>query len=190
MGVGEIAYIALLVAVGAERLLELGISQTHHRKMAQSGVERMPERHFGAMVFLHTGVLIAAGAEVIFLHRRFIPALGYPMLALFVAANLIRLWVILTMRDHWTTRVMNSVNLGVVTSGPYRWVRHPNYSAVFLELIALPLIYTAWITAIAATAMNLWVLRERLAVEDRVLLSNPTYRSQMGSKPRFLPRVL
>ena len=190
MGVGEIAYIALLVVVGAERLFELGISQSHHRKMAQSGVERMPERHFGAMVFLHTGVLIAAGAEVVFLHRPFIPALGYPMLALFLLTNAIRFWVIRAMREHWTTRVMNSVNVGVVTSGPYRWVRHPNYSAVFFELIALPLIYTAWITALAATALNLWVLHERLAVEDRVLLSNPTYRLQMGNKPRFLPRLL
>lgn len=190
MGLGRAAYIALLVFVGIERLVELALSQRHFRKLAPAGVERVPERHFGAMVFLHTGVLIGAGAEVVFLRRPFIPALGYPMIAVWLFTNAVRLWVILTMRDHWTTRVMNSVTVGVVSSGPYRWVRHPNYSAVFLELIALPLIYTAWITALAATALNLWVLHERLAIEDPVLLSNPDYRAQMAAKPRFVPRLL
>lgn len=190
MGLGRAAYIALLVLVGIERLAELGISKAHLRRLSASGVEPVREKHFGAMAFLHGGMLVGAGAEVLFLHRKFIPALGFPMLAVFLLANLVRIWVVATMRDHWTARVMNSVNIGVVATGPYRWVRHPNYTAVFFEVIALPLIYTAWITALAATALNLWVLHERLAVEDPMLLANPDYRAKMGAKPRFVPRLL
>ena len=71
--------------------------------------------------------------------------------------------------------------------GPYRWVRHPNYTAVFVELLALPLIHMAWITAALGTVAHVFVLRARVASEDRVLLANPDYVARMGHKPRFLP---
>jgi methyltransferase len=76
-----------------------------------------------------------------------------------------------------------------VTSGPYRWVRHPNYVAVVAELFALPMMHTAWITALAGTAAHLEILRRRVSVEDAVLLSNSNYRESMGAKPRFLPKL-
>jgi methyltransferase len=190
MGVSKIAYIVLLVLVGAERVVELAISRAHHGRMLANGAALVPERNFPAMVFLHAGVLIGAGAEVIFLHRPFIPALAISMFILLLLSNAVRAWVIATMRDHWTTRVMNSVDLGVVHAGPYKWVRHPNYDAVFVEIMALPLIYFAWITALVATALNLWVLHQRLQVEDPMLLANPDYRALMGGKPRFIPRFL
>jgi len=70
------------------------------------------------------------------------------MLALFVAANIVRWWVIRTLGEHWNVQVMDSTKLGVITTGPFRYVRHPNYAAVFVEMIALPLIHTAWMTAL------------------------------------------
>jgi methyltransferase len=97
--------------------------------------------------------------------------------------------VIRTLGDHWNVQVMNSLDLGVVTGGPFRVVRHPNYTAVFVELAALPLIHTAWITALVGSAAHAWVLSRRLAVEDAVLMSHPGYRAAMGGKPRFLPRL-
>src|SRR5256886_15815543 len=73
------------------------------------------------------------------------------MFAVFLAANAVRWWVIRTLGDHWNVQVMDSTRLGVVTSGPFRFVRHPNYAAVFAEMLALPLIHTAWITAVAGS---------------------------------------
>jgi methyltransferase len=142
------------------------------------------------MVALHAGVLIGAGVEVIVLHRPLILALAIPMAILFLLSNALRWWVIRTLRGHWNVQVVDSARLGVVSAGPYRWIRHPNYVAVFVELIALPLIYTAWITALCAALFHVWVLHKRLAVEDPVLLADPTYRAAMGGKPRFLPRHL
>jgi methyltransferase len=109
------------------------------------------------------------------------------MFAVFLAANAVRWWVIRTLGEHWNVQVMDSTRLGVVTSGPFRYVRHPNYAAVFAEMLALPLIHTAWITAIAGTIAHMGVLAQRLSMEERVLFANADYRAAMTGKPRFLP---
>jgi methyltransferase len=109
------------------------------------------------------------------------------MFLVFLAANAVRWWVIRTLGNHWNVRVVDSTSLGVVTSGPFRYVRHPNYAAVFAEMVALPLIHTAWITAVAGAAAHVAVLSQRLATEERVLSANPVYRAAMAGKPRFFP---
>ena len=95
--------------------------------------------------------------------------------------------MIQTLGPHWNVGVMDSTRQGVVDTGPYRWVRHPNYTAVFVELLALPLVHTAWITAALGGVAHLFVLRARVAAEDRVLLANADYAARMGRKPRFFP---
>jgi methyltransferase len=181
-------YAALLVAVGLGRLIELGISRRRQRRLMRAGVALVPERHFRAMVLLHAGVLAAAALEVRVLKRPFLRPLALPMLLLFLAANGLRWWVIAILAEHWNVRVLDSVARGVVTRGPYRWIRHPNYVAVFLELLALPLIHSAWLTALLGGGAHVWVLRRRIATEEAVLLAYPAYQRAMGSKPRFLPR--
>ena len=105
----------------------------------------------------------------------------------FLGANAVRWWVIRTLGEHWNVQVMDSTRLGVIVSGPFRFVRHPNYAAVFAEMLALPLIHTAWITALAGSLAHIAVLAQRLSTEERVLFADPDYRSAMARKPRFLP---
>jgi methyltransferase len=183
------AYLSLLVLVGIGRLAELGISRRNQRQLEKQGVRKIPEPHFRWMVFLHGTVIACAGGEVLILHRPLILALAIPMVVLFVLANLLRWWVIRTLAGHWNVEVMESSRVGVVSSGPYRWVRHPNYVAVVIEIFSLPMIHTAWITAVLGTLGDLEILRRRIRVEDGVLLANPAYRLTMGGKPRFFPRV-
>ncbi|MGH9775969.1 MAG: isoprenylcysteine carboxyl methyltransferase family protein [Candidatus Acidiferrales bacterium] len=180
-------YLALLGAAALGRVVEIFISRRNQRRLIAAGARRVPEAVFPWMVLLHAGVFAGAGLEVVFLHRPFLPFLGFSALAVFAFANVLRWWVIRTMAGHWNVQVMASTKLGVVTSGPFRWVRHPNYVAVVLELMALPLIHTAWLTALVATVANALVLWKRLSVEESVLLADPAYREAMGSKPRFLP---
>jgi methyltransferase len=187
MGVSVIAYLALLVVVGLLRLVELRISKRHQRDMVSRGAAKVDEPRFRWMVLLHTAVLVGAGVEVVFLKRPFIPLLAAIMFAIFLAANAVRWWVIRTLGEHWNVQVMDSTRLGVISSGPFRFVRHPNYAAVFAEMLALPLIHTAWITALAGTLAHIVVLSQRLSTEERVLFANPDYRAAMGNKPRFLP---
>jgi methyltransferase len=187
MDVSVYLFLALLLAVGSLRLVEMRISKQHQKEMAARGAARVDEPKFRWMVLLHTAVLIGASLEVVFLKRPFILWLAAPMLAIFIAANALRWWVIRSLGEHWNVQVVDSTRLGVVTNGPFRYVRHPNYAAVFSELLALPLIHTAWITAIAGAIAHVGVLAQRLSTEERVLFSNPDYRAAMSGKPRFLP---
>lgn len=187
MDLSVIAFLALLAAVALLRIVELQISKKHQRDMLARGAAKVDEPRFRWMVLLHTAVLAGAALEVVLLKRPFIPVLAATMFAIFLGANVVRWWVIRTLGQHWNVQVVNSTSLGVVTSGPFRYVRHPNYAAVFSEMVALPLIHTAWITAVAGALAHVVVLSQRLSTEERVLLANAEYRAAMGNKPRFIP---
>src|SRR3989442_1792492 len=121
------------------------------------------------------------------LHRR--PPLPFAaaMVVLFVAAKGLKLWAIRSLGDLWTMRVVLSHPLRVVTGGPYRHVRHPNYVAVLFEVTTLPLAGGAWITAAAAGAAFLALLGARVRTEERALLARPEYAAAMGDQRRFVP---
>jgi len=187
MELSVIAYLALLLLVALLRIVELQISRRHQREMVAHGAAKVSDPRFRWMVLLHTGVLVGAAVEVVFLHRPFIPALAAVCFVIFLAANVVRWWVIRTLGEHWNVQIMNSTGLGVITTGPFRYVRHPNYAAVFVEMLVLPLIHTAWITAIAGSLAHIVVLSQRLSTEERVLFSDAQYRAAMAGKPRFLP---
>ena len=187
MELSVIAYLALLSIVALLRLYELRISRRHQQEMVAHGASKVDEPRFRWMVVLHTAVLLGAACEVVFLRRPFFPVLAGVCFLIFVGANVVRWWVIRTLGEHWNVQVMNSTGLGVITSGPFRYVRHPNYAAVFLEMLVLPLIHTAWITALLGSAAHVLVLSQRLATEEKVLFSDAHYRDAMSGKPRFLP---
>lgn len=183
------AFLGLLVAVALLRIVELQISRRHQKEMMARGAAKVDEPRFRWMVALHSAVLLGAALEVVLLKRPFLPALAAAMFVVFLGANCLRWWVIRTLGNHWNVQVMDSTSLGVVSSGPFRYVRHPNYAAVFSEMVALPLIHTAWITAVVGSLAHVAVLSQRLATEERVLLANPEYRATMSNKPRFIPGV-
>ncbi|HEY5447089.1 MAG TPA: isoprenylcysteine carboxylmethyltransferase family protein, partial [Polyangia bacterium] len=83
--------------------------------------------------------------------------------------------------------VASTPALGVVTGGPYRLIRHPNYVAVFVELAALPLVHGAWLTAAAGALLHAAILRRRIGLEESVLMADESYRRAFADKPRFLP---
>jgi len=190
LGLSTALYVALVAAVGGCRLIELGLSRRNQRALARRRIAIAAEPGFRWMVALHTGVLGAAVVEVVALGRPFTAAVGAPALALFAAANLLRWWVIVTMGRHWNVRVMGSTALGVVSDGPFRFIRHPNYVAVFVELAALPLVHGAFLTAVIGSALHALVLRRRIALEESILMDDPRYRAVMGPRPRFLPSGL
>jgi methyltransferase len=187
MSAGDGLYLGLLGAVGAWRLAEMRISRAHQRALAARGLGRARDPVFPFMVALHTAILAGAAIEVMVTRRPFFAPLVGASLAVFVGANLLRLWVIRTMAAHWNVNIVSSLALGVVASGPFRWVRHPNYVAVFAELLALPLIGGAYVTAVVGAGLHALVLVRRIADEERVLMADAVYRRVMGGKPRFFP---
>lgn len=161
------AYTVLIAAVALERVAELVVSQRNLKwSRAHGGVE-FGAGHYPVMVVLHTALL--AGCLLEAAHRDFIPVLGWPMLAVVIAAQALRWWCISTLGKQWNTRVVVVPDAARVTGGPYRFLSHPNYVAVVVEGIALPLVHTAWITALVFTILNAALLWTRISVENRAL---------------------
>lgn len=177
--------LVLLAAVG--RLLELRVARRNLRRLlARGGIEVSPG-HYPWMVALHTAWLIACLAEVWLLDRTFIPGPGSAALALFLAAFALRYWVIATLGERWTTRIICLPGVAPITGGPYRWLRHPNYLAVILEIAALPLVHTAWLTALVFSLLNAALLRVRIRAEEEGLARLSGYDEAFAGRPRLIP---
>jgi methyltransferase len=165
----ELLFTALVLAVGVERLVELAVSKRHAAWAFSRGGKEFGRGHFPAMVALHTALLFGALAEVWMLDRPFRPILGWVALAVVIASQTLRWWCIATLGRQWNTRVIVVPGLPLVSRGPYRLLRHPNYVAVVLEGAALPLVHSAWATAVMFTVLNAALLVRRIRVEERAL---------------------
>ncbi|WP_328756024.1 MULTISPECIES: isoprenylcysteine carboxyl methyltransferase family protein [Streptomyces] len=162
-------YGLLMAAVAVERVAELVVARRNERWSTARGAIVTGQGHYPAMVALHTGLLVGCPAEVWLADRPFVPALAWPMLAALAGAQALRWWCVGTLGPRWNTRVMVVPGLPLVTSGPYRLLRHPNYVAVVAEGAALPLVHTAWVTAAVFTALNAALLTVRIRCENRAL---------------------
>jgi methyltransferase len=166
-----ILYVLLIGAVAVERLAEVVVAQCNRAWSRVHGGVEFGARHYPVMVALHAGLLAGCLVEPIALHRPFIPSLGWPMLTIVLAAQVLRWWCITTLNHQWNTRVIVIPGAARITGGPYRLVSHPNYVAVIAEGVALPMVHTAWITALVFTVLNAALLRTRIEVENAALAS-------------------
>ncbi|MFF0032552.1 isoprenylcysteine carboxyl methyltransferase family protein [Streptomyces avermitilis] len=162
-------YALLVAAVAAERVVELVVARRNERWSTARGAIVTGQGHYPAMVVLHTALLVGCLAEVWLADRPFVPALAWPMLAMLAGSQALRWWCIGTLGPRWNTRVIVVPGLPLMTSGPYRLLRHPNYVAVVAEGVALPMVHTAWVTAAVFTVLNAVLLTVRIRCENRAL---------------------
>ena len=165
----EILYTVLVLLVGLERLAELVVAKRNLAWSLARGGRESGFGHYPFMVVLHTGLLAGCLLEVWLGDRDFHAALGSPMLALVLGSQALRWWCIRTLGRQWNTRIIVVPGLARITGGPYRFVSHPNYVAVVVEGFALPLVHTAWMTAIAFTVLNAGLLTVRIRAESAAL---------------------
>ena len=164
-----VLFTVLVLLVGVERVAELVVARRNARwSFARGGVES-GRGHYPVMVLLHTGLLVGALVEVWVRRPEFLPVLGWTMLVLALAAQALRWWCITTLGRQWNTRVIVVPGLHLVRRGPYRRLPHPNYVAVVVEGFALPLVHSAWITALVFTVANAVLLTVRIRTENRAL---------------------
>lgn len=162
-------YILLIAVVAVERLLEVVVAERNRRWSRERGASEQGAGHYPVMVVLHSALLAGCVIEVALLHRPFIPVLGWSMLVLVVAAQGLRWWCITTLGRQWNTRVIVVPGAQRITTGPYRLIPHPNYVAVVVEGFALPMVHSAWGTAVVFTVCNAALLKTRLDIENRAL---------------------
>lgn len=185
MHAGWWLFLAVLALMGAARLAELVWARRLTTRARARGAVPRREPLFAAMVLLHTLPFWLAPLEVWALGRPFIPVLFAAGAGALVGLAALRLWTLHTLGAAWNVRIVTPP--AVVTTGPYRWVRHPNYAIVIAELAVLPLLHTAWLTALVLSLANAVILARRIPAEERVLFALPGYREAMAGKPRFLP---
>ena len=185
-------YAGVLVLFATQRFIELLYSERNERKIHR----RQPDApEAGRSVWkwiaaVNLGLFTLPALERVWRGRpspRPVAALGW---AAAIAAVGLRLSVIASLRESWNVRAMVPSDLRVVDRGPYRYIRHPNYVALGLEFLGLPLIGGAYASAVGLSLANALLLRRRIREEDALLMEIPAYRERMADKPAFLPRRL
>jgi methyltransferase len=182
-------YFLLLALFLARKIWDQVRSRRNARALAERGGQ--PARDAALVLFwiTHLAFFILVPMELVLLCRQFIPALGLPMLALFVVAMLLRWWSTHLLAGHWTSQVAVPVDMEPVTRGPYRWIRHPNYLAMTMELIALSLVYTTYLSASVVAAFAIISVVVRIRREEQSLFQLPAYRAAMAQKARLIPGI-
>ncbi|HUM12811.1 MAG TPA: isoprenylcysteine carboxylmethyltransferase family protein [Myxococcaceae bacterium] len=178
-------YLGLLALVALERGVELVLSTRNARLAGARGGVESGQGHYPVMAAFHGLFLLACALEVVGLARPFPGALGWIALAAVLGAQALRYWAIATLGWRWNTRIVVVPGAAPVTGGPYRFVRHPNYVAVIAEMVALPLVHGAWLTALVFSLGNAWLLRVRIRAEEQAL-GEPWLQAFAGRR-RFLP---
>lgn len=174
-----------LVLLLAERAVELVLSARNARRALAGGALEAGRGHYPAMVLLHAAVLAGCALEPLLLPRPWPAAASLAALAAALLAQALRWWAVATLGPRWTTRVLVLPGAAPVTGGPYRFLAHPNYLAVVVELLAVPLIGGAVVTAAAASLANAALLAVRIRVEERAL--GQAWAAAFRDRPRLIP---
>jgi methyltransferase len=179
-------YAAVLAAVAAQRVRELSISRRNSRG---AGGSPSAPRTYPLIVAAHVALFALPPLEIHLARRRPGGRAALAWLGLLAAATGLRWWSIQSLGDSWNVRAQVPDDLEPVTSGPYRLLRHPNYLALLIEFVALPMAGGAWLSAIGLSALNGAVLAIRIRAEEAQLERSPAYREAFRRKARLIPGV-
>lgn len=184
----EDLYCVLVVVVALQRSAELRVSRRNEQYLRGLGAVEHARGHFRAMQLLHGTWLASCVLEVKLLHPAFQGQLALAALLVFATGQGLRLSAMRSLGWRWSVRIYTVPSMQPVTTGVYRYVRHPNYLGVALEIAALPLVHGAWRTALVYTLLNAALLVVRIKAEERALEQGGGYRESFGMLPRFWPR--
>jgi methyltransferase len=187
MVTSEGLYLCFLGLLGLERFAELLLSLRNARAARAAGAVEAGRGHYPVMVAFHSLFLLSCALEVTLAHRPFPGALGWTALAVALCAQGLRYWAVAALGVRWNTRVLVWPGVLPVTTGPYRFLRHPNYLAVVLEMLAVPLIHGAWVTAAVFSVGNALLLRVRIRAEEQAL--GLPWAAAFAGRPRLFPEL-
>ena len=167
----RVAVILFVAVVAAQRIGELVLSAHNARRVRARGAREYGSAHFPFLVFVHVAFLVCLAAEVLFLGAQ--PPRWWPLcLALWMGAQALRYAAIRALGDRWNVRILVVPGETPVSSGPYRFIRHPNYVAVAVELLAASMMFGAWRTALVFSLLDGVALWVRVRAENAALYSH------------------
>jgi len=183
------AYFVLVVAVALQRMLEVRVSRLNEAELKARGALEHAQEQMPVMVAVHTAWLVCIFLEVGLLDRPFRGGLAFFSLVVFCAGQVLRLLAIHALGTRWTVKVITLPRESPVTGGVFRYLRHPNYVGVILEIAALPLIHGAWLTAVVFSVLNGLLLSRRIRAEEQALQASSDYAERFADRPRLWPKL-
>ena len=182
-------FVVFVVLVALERLAELRISRRNESRLREQGAREHAPKHFIAMQLLHTLWLASTVLEVTLLRPSFQPWVSGLAAVCFGIGQGLRYAAIHALGGRWTVRVLTLPGAAPVTRGIYRYLRHPNYLGVVMEIAALPLMHSAWRSAVIFSLANAALLAVRIRNEEQALSENGGYAEALGALPRLWPSL-
>lgn len=171
----------VICVVVLQRLIELLIAKRNEKWLRSQGAFEAGAGHYPVMVAMHITFFISLIIEVTFFNRP-LSAFWLVFLILFIIAQVFRIWCLTSLGRFWNTKIIILPGADVIQKGPYRFIRHPNYVVVTIELLVLPLLFSAYFTALIFTLLNLWMLSVRIPAEEKALKEVTNYKKQFQLK--------
>jgi methyltransferase len=179
------SYLILLAMLVVERIFELNLARRNARRAFDRGAIEVGQVHYRVMVAFHALFIVSCVVEAVFFPHALPSIVAWIALFAEICAQALRYWAVSTLGDRWNTRIVVTPEREPVTTGPYRFMRHPNYLAVVIEIAAVPMIGGAIFTAIAFSIGNALILAVRIPAEERAMGAH--YEDALGSRRRFIP---
>ena len=171
----------VITIVVIQRLVELFIAKRNETWMRSQGAFEAGTKHYPLMVTMHVLFFISLILEVLTVNRPLSPV-WIAFLTIFLIAQVVRVWCLISLGKFWNTKIIILPGADVVKKGPYAFIRHPNYVIVTTELLVLPLLFSAYFTAILFTMLNVWMLSVRIPAEEKVLKHATNYKERFSVK--------
>ncbi|WP_409270420.1 isoprenylcysteine carboxyl methyltransferase family protein [Neobacillus sp. SCS-31] len=172
-----------------QRIAELIIARKNERRMKREGALEFGQAHYPWMVLMHTSFFLSLILEVWALTKGLSP-LWPILLAVFILAQVGRIWALSSLGKYWNTKIIVLPGANIVRKGPYRFIRHPNYAIVTIELLVIPLLFGAFITAAVFAVLNAIILSVRIPAEEEALRKLAEYDKMKERPKRFVPQML
>ncbi len=169
--------------------MELIVAKRNEMKMKQLGAVELGQEHYVYIVLLHSFFFISFIVEVVLTGYRLSP-LASILFVMFIFLQALRIWTIRSLGMFWNTKVIILPDANVVKRGPYHFLRHPNYVIVALEIVIIPILFNAYVTAILFSVLNSLLLTfVRIPFEEKALSDQSNYSNAFASTPKFLPQT-
>ena len=161
-------FIIFITVVIVQRISELILAKKNERYLKSNGAIEYDKKGYKYIVLMHNLFFISVITEFVFLGRQ-LNEYWKVLLIIFICTQLLRYWAIFTLGKRWNTKILVLPNTEPIRSGVYKYLKHPNYIAVIIEIAVIPLLYSCYYTAVVFSILNLIVLKRRIRIEEEAL---------------------
>ncbi|MBY4604294.1 MULTISPECIES: isoprenylcysteine carboxyl methyltransferase family protein [Bacillus] len=158
----------LIVILITQRVAEMAVARQNEQKVKKQGAIEFGESHYPYIIIMHILFFLSLIAEVLLMNKQ--PSSWWiGIAAAILCVQAVRYWALCSLGAYWNTKILVVPGAELVKKGPYKWIKHPNYTVVILEILLIPLLYQAYVTMCLFSLVNAVLLTVRIRTEDKAL---------------------